>query len=1049
MIMSRSTLRLISSALLIIVAASLRADESHVQFNRDIRPILAANCYLCHGPDEKHRKAKLRFDEESGIQSAFAGGPESSEAWRRIHSHDDAQRMPPPASHRELTSEQISKLESWIRAGAPWQGHWSFIPPTRPKVPTVQANHWPRGTIDHFILARLEKEGLAPSSPASRERLLRRVYFDLIGLPPTIEEIDAYLSDPDADAYEKVVNHLLQSQHFGERMALMWMDAARHGDSSVFHADGSREMWAWRDWILRAYNSNMPFDQFTREQLAGDCLPNATVDQKLATGFLRNNATTDEGGAIPEEYRIEYAVDRVKTTSMIWMGLSLECAQCHDHKYDPITQREYYQFFAYFNQATDPGMQTRRGNESPTIEVFEPNSVAQVEQLQPQLDTLRNQTKQRRAEVENEFQIWLAQATTKASDGPIPPKETILYLPLNENQGSEIHAFANSAVIGKFEGEDPWTEGKFGAAIRSDKKRFVDLGAVCDFEHTNAFSYGAWIRPNGKEEGAVIAKMDSENQSRGYDLNCNEGRIEAHLVNEWPNNAIKIHTQNQLKADQWQHVFVTYDGSSQATGVKIYIDGVVQPCDIEQNRLNATIRTDVPLYLGRRSQKVEFDGRIDEVRIYGRQLTDNEMATIVELDSIQSVLAIAPEQRSVGQIKIARNHFFESIDAPSIAMYQQIKTMQEQIEKLQKPLTTVMVMQDLPKPRMTYLLERGNYAAPQKNQALNPGTPAALPPLPDGAEANRWGLAKWLTQSTHPLTARVTVNRYWYMLFGTGLVKTLEDFGSQGEWPSHPGLLDWLAVDFMENGWNVKRTIRQMVLSATYRQTSRVTPELLRRDPENRWLARGPRFRLQAETVRDNALAASGLLVSKIGGPSVKPYQPAGLWNEVSLESDVRFVQDHGEHLYRRSLYTYWKRSAPAPSMMIFDAPTRIKCVLRRSRTNTPLQALVMLNDVQFVESARALAERGMVNGGDSVAEQIVHAYRLATGIRPKSRMLHVLEAAYHEELQVFKETPERAKKLLALGESPRNESLEIAKHAAMSIVASIILNLDETITKG
>lgn len=1016
-------------------------------FNRDIRPILSSTCFQCHGPDDKHREAELRLDDEEGIVKAFSGSLANSEAWQRITSKDPDTRMPPADSHLELKPEQIELLKSWIESGAKWEGHWSLIAPRKPPVPQTTKPDWVKNPIDAFILKRLEERGLSPSDPAQLERVLRRVTFDLTGLPPTIAEIDQFLADTKVDsnvAYEKAVDRLMASKHFGERMALMWMDAARYGDSSVFHADGPRDMWPWRDWTINAYNANKPFDEFTVEQIAGDLIPDATIDQKIATGFNRNNATTDEGGAIAEEFRVEYAVDRVKTTSMVWMGLSLECAQCHNHKYDPITMKDYYRFFAYFNQAADPGMQTRRGNQTPIVDVFDTDRLAQAAILKEQLPTLEAKRDERSKAVEPDFVAWLEEESASAEGKAFLPTGAVAHLTLDETLVDLADSKRKVAIKGKTQ----WEPGKFGNAFNCDGRNWVDAGQLGDFDQKDGFSYGCWIKPRGNATGVPIGKMNNGNSFRGYDLYCTNGGVAVHIINTWPTNAIKVNTKNKLKKDAWQHIFVTYDGSSKAAGIKIYFDGKPQEWTIEQDRLSATIRTKTPFYLGRRSSSSGFNGLIDDVYVFDRALSDSEVQALAGADPIGPLLAMNAEERSPDQIAVLRNFYLTNHDKPWQKAAKELRDIKAKIAESEKPISTVMVMQDVPQMRQTFILDRGQYASPKKDSPVNPGVLSALPPLPAEAPTNRLGLAQWLVQKEHPLTARVTVNRYWYMLFGTGLVKTLEDFGSQGEWPSHPALLDWLAVDFVESDWDIKRMLKQMVMSATYRQSSRVTRELLEADPENRLLARGPRFRLQGEFVRDNALAISGLLVATIGGPSVKPYQPDGLWNEVSL-SGAKFKRDDGEKLFRRSMYTYWKRSSPAPSLTIFDAPTREKCALRRSRTNTPLQALVTLNDVQFVEASRALAERALKDGGDSLDSQIDHVYRLASGSRPKSFVREILKQAYHDELKLFQADKERATKLISAGESPRDETLDPAIHAAMSIVTSMILNLDEVLTRG
>ena len=1033
----------------VVVPSALAAD---VQFNRDIRPIFSTTCNKCHGPDDAHREADLRLDTEDGILQAFSGGLQKSEAWARIISKDPDVVMPPPDSHVELKPKDIAIIKTWIEQGAGWEGHWSFIPPSKAdETEFKDARHkkWVRNSIDGFILARLLDAGLTPNGDADKERLLRRVTLDLTGLPPTIAEIDAFLSDTSDSAYEKVVDRLLMSQHFGERMAVVWMDAARYGDTSVFHADGPRDMWPWRDWVIKAYNSNMPFDQFTLEQLAGDLLPNATVEQKVATGFLRNNATTDEGGLIEEEYRVEYAVDRVKTTSMVWMGLSMECAQCHNHKYDPITQEEYYKFFAYFNQAADPGKQTRNGNQAPVVDILDSNKVAQADAMEKELATVRPQLEARSKAAETEFQTWLVAASSNVEKQPTIPTDMVVHVPLDEGKGRKVADLADPKRSGKLQGPVKWGDGKFGKAFDCDTKNFIDFGDAANFDGSHGFSYGAWIKPKGGGNGAPLARMNNGNSFRGYDLHVSGGVIEPHIISKWPTDAIKVRTKQKLKADTWQHVFVTYDGSKKADGVKVYVDGKPWEWAIEQNGLKGSIKSKGPFYIGRRNGGSQYNGLVDDVRVYGRALAESEVAALAGNDIIAPLLAKAVDQRTDDENSVLRTHYLNVIDDEYKTLAKRQTELSAKIAEYRKPVVNVMVMNDVPSMRETFVLDRGDYASPLKDQKVTPNVPAALPAMRDGAPANRLGLANWLTQPDHPLTARVAVNNFWAMLFGEGIVRSLEDFGAQGEWPTHPDLLDWLAVDFVESGWDIKHTIKQMVMSSTYRQSTSITPQKLAADPENRLLSRGARFRLQAEFVRDNALAASDLLVNKVGGKGVKPYQPDGLWNEVSLNGGLRFVQDHGENLYRRSMYIYWKRSAPAPAMTIFDAPTREKCSMRRSRTNTPLQALVTMNDTQFVEAARALAQVAMKSGGASVDEQITFAYRKAAGVRPSDGIRNILAEAFREELERFRADNEAATGFLAIGESKRDESLDAATHAAMTVVASMILNLDETLTRG
>jgi len=1048
---------------LVMISNTVRGDESNPrspstpQFNRDIRPVLSAACFQCHGPDKANRKKRLRLDEEKGVRRVFEPGSlEESKGWHRIISKDPDEVMPPPDSHRKLEPREIELVRRWIEQGAEWQGHWSFIAPRKPTLPAVENREWVRRPIDAFVLARLEQEGLSTSPDADRGRTLRRVTLDLTGLPPTIAEIDAFLTDERPDAYEHVVDRLLESPHYGERMTLAWMDAARYGDTSVFHADGPRDMWPWRDWVIRAYNSNTPFDEFTVQHIAGDLLPEPSVSQQVATGFLRNNATTDEGGVIPEEFRVEYAVDRVATTSTVWLALSMQCGQCHDHKYDPISQEEYYRFFAYFNQASDPGMQTRGGNQKPVVDVPNFDLLGQAETLKESLTEIGSKRTAHAAQVEPRFLEWLTESEKSADKKPPPPDGLLFHVPLDETKGKVALASPGgqatdgkpSPTTGEVKGKTRWEEGKIGGCFELDGGNWVEFPTLGDVERTDSFSFGAWVRVPKKGAGAPLARMDNTSGFRGWDLHLDDRRVQVHLINTWDSDALKVKSKGQLRPDTWQHVFVTYDGSSKASGVRIYVDGKPQEHKVERDHLRSTIRTDKPLKIGRRHTSDTFRGRVDDVRFYGRKLNDAEVGALGGTDPIGPLLTIARDKRSAQQTAQLRKHYLETRDDEYRKLDARLDAVRRKLDAARKPVGTVMVMKDVPKLRDTFVLERGNYASPNKSRKVRPNVPASLPALAKDAPENRLGLARWLVRPDHPLTARVAVNRYWYMLFGTGIVKTVEDFGSQGEWPSHPALLDWLAIDFVESGWNVKRMIRNIVTSSTYRQSSRITPELLERDPENRLLARGPRFRLEGEFIRDSALAASGLLVRDVGGRGVKPYQPPGLWNEVSLSGNVRFVPDKGEKLYRRSMYTYWKRSSPAPSLTIFDTPSREKCVMRRSRTNTPLQALVTLNDPQFVEAARVLASR-VIREHAKLPERITLACRLLTGTRPHPAMLRILADTYNAELAVFRASPERAGKLLSIGEWKRDEAIDPAEHAAMTIVTSTILNLDSTLTRG
>lgn len=1028
------------------LSAGIPADDS-LSYTRDIRPILSGKCVQCHGPDEEHRAADLRLDVDDGIAYAFRDGGEGLD---RILSTEEGYQMPPRSSHQEIEPQEIELLKRWVEAGAPYETHWAFEPPRPAELPAVdpQYQSWVKNEIDALVLAKLQAAGLQPNEQADRERLLRRVTYDLTGLPPTIEEIDRFLNDASPNAYEQVVDRLLASRAFGERMALNWMDAARYGDTSVFHADGNRDMWAWRDWVIQAYNSNLPFDQFTIKQLAGDLLPDADWRDHVASAFNRNHGTTDEGGVIPEEYRVEYVVDRVKTTSMVWLGLTMECGQCHSHKYDPISQKEYYQFYAFFNQTTDPGMQTRNGNQAPIVEVPNEANADRIRQTEAELQKLQTALADHQQQAEPDFQKWLAAAAEQKQAAPLPAG-LAFHWNMDQHEGNRISDAVDSGRTGQVNGRVAFQPGKLGQALELNGSTHVDLGDINSFDRDQALTLSAWINWQ-KKDGAIFSKMTNGDGYRGYDVLISGGRIEFHLIHNWPDNALKVRTRAAIKENQWQHICVTYDGSGKASGVKIYFDGAEQPWDIEQDGLQDTTITSAPFLIGQRHQGAPLKGLLDELRVYHRALSEVEVKTLAGEDGLRELLVLRPEERTDAQLATLRDHYFQAVDPRAQELSAQITAQQRQLGELKKPLTTVMVMKEMDQPRMTYILERGHYASPKKDEVIQPGTPAFLPPMGEQDPPNRLGLARWIVSPDNPLTARVTVNRYWQMFFGRGLVETAEDFGTQGSNPTHPELLDYLARDFVDQGWDIKRMLKKIVMSATYRQSSAATADKIARDPRNELFSRGPRFRLMGEFIRDGALAAADLLVDEVGGPSVKPYQPPGLWNEVSLNGGLRFQRDAGEKLYRRSMYIYWRRSAPMPSMSIFGTPSRETCVVRRAKTNTPLQALVTLNDEQFVEAARFLAQRVLLQQDlPDPRSRIIRAYRLVAGVRPSAEALELLMTTFEQEQQHFADHPDAALKLLSTGEKKRDESLEPAAHAAMTIVAGIILNLDESLTRG
>jgi hypothetical protein len=993
-----------------------------IEFNRDIRPILSDNCFTCHGPDKARRKANLRLDTEAGAfadlgdrHALVPNDPEHSELLRRVATADKHERMPPTKSGRRLTERQIQLLRRWIEQGAKWQAHWSFLAPRRPSLTRVQDTAWPRNAVDSFVLARLEREGLRPSLETDRTTLLRRVTLDLTGLPPTPKEVDAFLQDASPDAYENVVDRLLASPRYGERMAVPWLNGARYADTNGYQTDGERFMWRWRDWVIEAFNRNMPFDEFTIEQLAGDLLPGARLEQRIASGFNRNHRGNSEGGIIPEEYAVEYVVDRVETTATVWLGLTIGCARCHDHKFDPVTQKEFYRLFAYFNNVPERGKAIKFGNSPPFIKAPTRAQQEQLQQLQTRLTAAERRYQALQpciAAAQAEWEKSLA--GSPSLDGSIM-EDLLAHLPLDGDKGT------------------------------FDGRRSFDAGDVGHFGFYDQFSLAAWVRPRGGSGGTILSRMIDAPQTAGYSVVLQNGRIHVNLVMRWLDDAIRVHTTERIAAERDCHIVVTYDGSRVASGIKVYLDGLPAKLVVDLDDLNQDFRSKEPLRIGAgHGPDGRFHGSIHDVRIYGLVLSADEAGILAVTDPVNVIATRPAQERTPSQTRKLRRYFLDHAAPPDIRQCRkQLRDLRRQRERLIESFPTTMVMQEMPTPRDTFVLIRGEYD--KHGEKVSPGVPASLPPLAAGVPNNRLSLARWLVDPANPLTARVTVNRYWQMLFGVGLVKTVEDFGSQGEWPTHPELLDWLATEFVRTGWNVKSILRTIVTSATYRQASQVKSELLRRDPENRLLARGPRFRLSAEMVRDQALFASGLLVEKFGGPSVKTYQPASLWKELA---DVEYKPDHGENLYRRSMYTFWKRTVAPPNMIAFDAAGRETCIVRQTRTNTPLQALTLLNDVTYVEASRMLAQRVLREDSSTAEKRLTRMFRLLIARPPRPVELTILSADMEQQLTRYRHDRQAALKLLGVGEAKRDEKLDVAELAAFTAVANLILNLDETITR-
>jgi len=1046
---SFASLTLVHCAFAASIAA---ASDKDITYNRDIRPILFDNCFSCHGPDSASRQADLRLDRREAAvdkKAIVPGDADASEMIRRILSDDGGEQMPPPETKKKLTAAQKQLLLRWVKEGAEYQPHWSLIAPTQPAVPTVRNAGWVRNPIDNFIAGRLEAEGLSPAPEADRRTLARRVSLDLTVLPPTPELVVEFVNDKSPDAYERLVDKLLASPKWGEHRGRYWLDAARFADTHGIHFDNYREMWSYRDWVINALNQNMPFDQFTIENLAGDLLPNATLEDRLGSGFNRCNITTNEGGAIPEEYAVLYTRDRVETTSKVWLGLTAGCAVCHDHKFDPLSQKEFYELAAFFNNTTQSPMDGNVKDTAPIVPVPQQADAKRWEEVAKDLPAAKALVDERRRDARPDFDKWLASATPNDVAVEVSTADLDLFAPLNEGKNTIHYELEGKPLKAKLPKTVEWRPGRVGAqAAYLNQGQVLSVKQAGDYDTNHPFSYATWVKlPANDGSGAIMARMDDRRDFRGWDMWVEGRRVGTHLIDRWPQNAIKVVSRDQLPADQWVHVAITYDGGSKAAGVRVFVNGQSQPTNVVADSLAGTLRANVPFKVGQRNTTAPLSGAtIQDVRVYGRQLADSEIAALAKL-SLSAIVAAPPEKRSEADVNSLYDWWLASRDEKHQSLAKKQEALVREQADMQARSTAGYVMQERPEAPVAFVLNRGEYD--QRKDQVTPVTPAMLPPFPADLPRNRLGFAKWLLLPDQPLTARVTVNRFWSEVFGTGLVKTAGDFGVSGELPSHPELLDWLAIEFRDSGWDVKKLFKLMVTSATYRQSAVVTKEKMEKDGENRLLSRGPRFRMDAEMVRDYALAASGLLSEKIGGPSVKPYQPPGVWEAVAMiGSNTRdYKQDTGDALYRRSMYTFWKRAAPPASMDVFNAPTREVCTMVRERTNTPLQALVTMNDPQFVEAARHLAERA-IESGDNADGRIdfLADHLLARPLRPEE--LAVVRNSLDKFEQHYGSDVEDAKKLVAVGDSKEATKTPIPQLAAWTMIANQLMNLDEVLNK-
>lgn len=1043
----------------VLLAGLAAGAETPLDFSRDVLPILSDACFRCHGPDGGTRKGKeLRLDTyeglyrtRAGISVVMPGAPDESELVVRISSDLEDEVMPPADAVRKLTPTEIKTLRRWVSDGAPWSRHWAFRPVGNP-VP-LPATVSP---IDSFINARITSAGMVPSPESDRARLLRRVTLDLTGLPPTPAEVTHFLADDQGDAYERAVDRLLSSPRFGERMATEWLDVARFADTHGYQIDSPRAMWAWRDWVIKSFNDNLPFDQFALWQLAGDLLPNPTKQQRLATGFNRLHNQNEEGGVIPEEYRVSYVADRVGTFGTAFLGLTFDCARCHDHKFDPITQKDYYSLFAFFQNVDEAGQVAYAKFNGPLPAVPLPTMLITTDEDDQKVEALRSAVKEAETDLTHEreqsraaFDAWLATRVHPlgALDG------LIAQYALDKLVDGAVVNSVDDCLLGKPVDAPNIVTGPANAFAELNGENGFEFPGLGNFKRTDSFSLGLWLQTPVKQTPRAVVlhhtRTPGDSGRHGYDLILNEGRVAFGLHYLWPGGSLEVVTKVRVPADEWAHVAVSYDGSSRPSGVHIYINGREAELEIVRDTLFKDIsytRDNPPVILGFRTRDSGFaGGRVRDFNLFSRELTSIEVAHLAGRADLIDAWAAKPEALLARQREDLFRFFIANVHPTTRELATRLRERREAENVFVTRLPEAMVMQELPEPRKAYILERGAYD--MRGAEVTADTPGFLPPFPKNESRNRLGLARWLVSKDNPLMARVTVNRLWQMMFGRGIVETSENFGAQGSPPSHPELLDWLACDFVSSGWDVKRTLRQIVCSAVYRRSSMGSPEAVTADGSNALLARAPVRRLTAEMIRDQALAAAGLLVAKVGGPSVKPWQPPGLWEEIASGKPTYEVGT-GDDLYRRSLYTFWKRTVPPPTMMLFDSAGRNNCTVRRQSTSTPLQALALLNDQQFLEASRYIGYRMLKEGGQTIDEQLAWGFLLVTGRKVAKRELAILRQAYAEQRAIFAADLGAASKFDLVGASKSDDSLPLVERAAMAMVANTLLNFDESLIR-
>ena len=1050
--------------------ATENASDREVSFNNDIRPIISDKCFHCHGPDAENQESDFRLDtEEHALEGIVRGDANASSIIERIHDADDP--MPPSDAARQLTDEDKKLLRQWIDQGAKFEAHWAFESvPKEISVPE-SGSPWIANAIDEFIFATAKNGGASdifPNAPVEPEKWLRRITFDLTGLPPTLEQIDAFLNDPSPEGRMRVVDRLLSTDACAERFTSEWLDVARYADSYGYQRDDPRDVWPYRDWVIRAFKENKPYDEFVIEQLAGDLLENPTRQQILATAFNRLHSHKKEGGVAIEEFRVENVADRVHTFSAAFMGLTMECARCHDHKYDPIKTKEYYQLTSFFGNIDENGLISYFTDATPTPAMPLPSAEQEqaLEDARAKIEEASKKLNETIADREANFKSWLDQRQPVEQIAGLVAK--LSFEEINElgegdpklderldekgkklppEQAKKVRHMVNSVPESEkviTSSANKLVKGYQGHGIKLSGDDGVVIPGVAHYTRGDPFTFSLWINPIETDKRGIIYRRSrgwDDAGSIGYELTKLDGRLSAKLVHFWPGNAICVETDEILKAGTWHHVAVTYDGSSKAAGLKIYVDGKSVGKQIVHDSLTREIDTwrggHDHLAIGSRFRDRGFkDGIVDEFMAFDRQISELEIAQLRDGSQLDTLLKKETADLNESERSLLEEYFFLAVDNEVQAKRNELRSARVIWNDLMDKVPSITIMRELDKPRDTFLLTRGGYE--DHGEQVFPETPAFLPPYLEDQPRNRLGLARWLLADEHPLTSRVVVNRYWQLLFGYGLVRTPEDFGLQGQTPTHPELLDWLARDLMNNNWDIRRLVKQIALSSTYLQNSIVDLETRKRDPENRLYTRGPSQRLSAEMVRDNVLAVSQLLVNKVGGAPVKPYDIALAYTPLD--------PDKGEGLYRRSLYTFWKRTSPAPVMITMNANKREVCRLRREITPSPLQALVLLNGPQFVEAAKILAGKLLKKHGESLDALSTESFRLLTSRQPEAEELEILNELYQQQLEHYQDNEDQAKDFLSTGDAPADDSLPPSRLAAATVLINAIMNLDECV---